>query len=193
MRRTAGSVGCGGGPGREGSLFPPPAGLLEPQMLQKSEGDHRHQRVAVQSDPGATLEVVEPQFLFHLLVGLLAHPTRLDRRRQLVERRVGRQIGQVVLLLARGTPSPEGRRSPTSPTSAPGRCQPLRSWAPSAGRTRKAANSAASGPLVPCRQLIRRQSALASTASAARGASLGTGCLRGRPAAVGQCSSSVGK
>ena len=43
------------------------------------------------------------------------------------------------------------------------------------------------------RQLIRRQSALASTASAALGALLGTGCRRGRPVeAVGQCNSTVG-
>jgi hypothetical protein len=34
----------------------------------------------VQPDPGATLEVVEAQFLLELLVRLLAAPGRLDSR-----------------------------------------------------------------------------------------------------------------
>src|SRR5919106_5565000 len=32
---------------------------------------------------------------------LLAHPTRLDERRQPFQRRVGRQVGEIVLALAR--------------------------------------------------------------------------------------------
>jgi hypothetical protein len=103
MRRAAGRVGCGGGPARAGpQLVSPPAGLLEPQVLQ--EGVHRHQRMTVQPGPGAALEVVEARLLLQLLVGLLADPAGLDRRRQLVERGVGRRVGEVVLLLARAAP-----------------------------------------------------------------------------------------
>lgn len=57
----------------------------------------------VQPDPGATLEVVEVQFLLELLVGLLATPARLDGGCQLLQRRVGRMVGQVQLALARET------------------------------------------------------------------------------------------
>ncbi len=46
--------------------------------------------------------------------------------------------------------------------------------------------------MVPRRQLIRRQSAPASMASAGAGLSLGTGCLRGLPVrAAGQSSSTA--
>ena len=38
--------------------------------------------------PGSPLEVVKAEFLFHLLVCLLANPTRLDGGRQ------GAQVGQ---------------------------------------------------------------------------------------------------
>jgi hypothetical protein len=93
----AGSVGRGGGPGGPASLFPP---LLEPEVLQEGERDHRHQRVPVQARPGAPLEVVEPQLPLELLVRLLAYPARLDQRRQLLERRLGRQVREVVLRLA---------------------------------------------------------------------------------------------
>ena len=85
--------------------------------------------------------------------------------------------------------SPEARRSPTSRTSSPGRCAPVRIAAPSATRTRKAANPAASGPLVPRRQAIGRHFAPASRSSAGTGAALGTGFGRGLPVrAFGQSS-----
>ena len=54
---TAGRVGCGGGPGH---LFFP-ARLGKPSGLQKGVGHHRHQGVPVQSDPRASLEVVQTQ------------------------------------------------------------------------------------------------------------------------------------
>ena len=46
------------------------------------------------------LEVVEPKFLFQLLMGLLANPSSLDRRSQGAQ--IGRsgQIGKVVFLFA---------------------------------------------------------------------------------------------
>ncbi len=48
-------------------------------MLPVSEGQAGHQRVAMQSGPGAALEVIEAEFLLELLVRLLAPSARLDR------------------------------------------------------------------------------------------------------------------
>jgi hypothetical protein len=45
--------------------------------------------------------VVEAELLLELLVRLLAHPARLDHGRQLFERRIGRQVREVVLPLTR--------------------------------------------------------------------------------------------
>src|SRR5919108_1985153 len=98
----AGRLGCGGGP-RE-RAFPPFAALCEPEMLQEGERDHRQQRVMVQPGPGAALEVVEAELLFHLLMRLLARPARLDRRGECLERRLGGMAGQGILGLATGTP-----------------------------------------------------------------------------------------
>jgi hypothetical protein len=79
------------------------------------------------------------------------------------------------------------------PDLAPGQGPAVAQLGPFGWPPRKAANAAASGPLLPWRQLIRRQSALASMVAAATGASLGTGGRRGRPvAAVGQRRSTVG-
>ena len=50
----------------------------------------------MQPRPGAALEVVEAEFLLHLLMGLLAHPARLDGGCQRNEAGRGRQVGQVV-------------------------------------------------------------------------------------------------
>ena len=66
-------------------------------MLEKGVSDHRHQGVAVKPLPGSSLEVVETQFLFHLLVRLLANPSRFDDRRQPAQFRFGRQVGEIVL------------------------------------------------------------------------------------------------
>src|SRR3954453_2583785 len=98
-RRMAGRLGRGGGPGSGGgaTLFPP-----EPQVLQEGEGEPAQERVVVQPPPGAALEVVEAQLLLELLVRLLAHPARLDQRRQLLQGRVRREVREVVLSLARG-------------------------------------------------------------------------------------------
>ena len=59
-------------------------------MLQEGEGEHRHECMAVKSLPGSPFEVVEPQLLFQLLMGLLANPSSLDRRSQ------GAQIGSML-------------------------------------------------------------------------------------------------
>jgi hypothetical protein len=80
-----GSVGSGGGPrrarGRRGPVFPPrhrglPRGGdgvrgAQAQVLEEGEGELRQQRVVVQPDPGAPLEVIQPQLLLELLVRLL--------------------------------------------------------------------------------------------------------------------------
>jgi len=72
--RTAGKVGCGGGPL---IVFFPPC-CFEPAILEEGVGDHRHERMTVQALPGSSLEVVKTKFFFHLLVSLLANSTRLD-------------------------------------------------------------------------------------------------------------------
>ena len=40
------------------------------------EGDHDQNRVMVQAVPTASLEVIETEFLLHLLVSLFANPAR---------------------------------------------------------------------------------------------------------------------
>ena len=47
-------------------------------MLEESVSDHRHEGMTVQTLPGSSLEVVKTEFFFHLLVSLLANPSRLD-------------------------------------------------------------------------------------------------------------------
>ena len=41
-------------------------------MLEEGVSNHRHERMTVKALPGPALEVVETEFLFQLLVGLLA-------------------------------------------------------------------------------------------------------------------------
>jgi hypothetical protein len=57
------------------SFFPPRC--LKATMLQESEGEHRHERVAVKTLPGSPLEVVEAEFLLYLLMRLVANPSCL--------------------------------------------------------------------------------------------------------------------
>ena len=95
MRLMLGRLGCGGGP--LAFLFSPLGGL-EALILQETECDQRHQRMPMQPPPRAALEVIEPELFLELLVGLLANPTRFDRRGQPRQRRIGRQVGQVVLV-----------------------------------------------------------------------------------------------
>ena len=70
-------------------------------MLEEGVGDYRHERVPVQALPGSALEVIEAEFFFHLLVSLLANPSRLDGGRQGVQIRLCRQVGEIVFLLSR--------------------------------------------------------------------------------------------
>ena len=47
-------------------------------MLEEGVGDHRHERMTVKALPGSSLEVIEAEFFFQLLMGLLTNPSRLD-------------------------------------------------------------------------------------------------------------------
>jgi hypothetical protein len=47
-------------------------------MLKEGESDHRHECMTVKALAGSPLEVVEAEFLFQLLMGLLTNPSRLD-------------------------------------------------------------------------------------------------------------------
>ena len=47
-------------------------------MLEEGVGDHGHQRVAMKTSPGSPLEVIKPEFLFQLLVGLFTNPSCFD-------------------------------------------------------------------------------------------------------------------
>src|SRR3954453_231958 len=97
-RRISGSDGCGGGP--LGTTFFSPTRRLQAPVLQISKGDAGHQGVAMQTGPGAALEVAEPQFLLELLMYLFAGPARLDGGDQPAQRGPLRQVAEVVFLLA---------------------------------------------------------------------------------------------
>src|SRR3954449_1242769 len=101
-RRISGSEGCGGGP--LPSSFSPPPRRPQAPVLQVGEGNAGHQRVPVQAGPGPALEVAEAEFLFQLLVRLLAGPARLDGGGQPPQRGPPRQVAEVVLALAAVAP-----------------------------------------------------------------------------------------
>lgn len=105
-RRTAGRLGDGGGPGIRRGIFPRPRRALpgEAKVLQVGESHAGHQRVPVQAGPGSPLEVPEAQFLFELLMSLLAHPARLDGGGERAQRGPRRQVAEVVLALATRAP-----------------------------------------------------------------------------------------
>lgn len=95
--------------------FSPPA-RLQATVLEERKGDHRHQGVPVKARPGSALEVIEAEFLLHLLARLLAHPSGLDGGREDREIGVGQQVGEGSTSAARDA------CSPTSQASSPGRC-----------------------------------------------------------------------
>src|SRR5215213_5891580 len=105
-RRTVGRLGDGGGPGTRRGIFPRPRWALpgEAEVLQPSESHAGHQRVAVQAGPGPALEVAQAQFLFELLVALLAHPARRDGGGKRPQRGPRWQVAEVVLALAARAP-----------------------------------------------------------------------------------------
>jgi len=76
--RTAGKLGWGGGPLI--LFFPLCCG--EAAKLEEGVGNHRHERVAVKPLPASALKVIKSEFLFQLLMCLLADPAPLDGFRQ---------------------------------------------------------------------------------------------------------------
>src|SRR6266568_2149549 len=70
-------------------------------MLEEGVSDHRHERMTVKALPGSSLEVIETEFFFQLLVSLLANPSRLDGGRQGAQVHLCRQVGEIVFLLSR--------------------------------------------------------------------------------------------
>src|SRR3954447_16487714 len=101
-RRISGSEGCGGGPFRS-SFFPPTCSFQAP-VLQIAKRDAGHQRMPMQAGPGSALEVAETKFLLELLMHLLAGPARLDGGGQPPQRRLLRQVAEVVFRLAAVAP-----------------------------------------------------------------------------------------
>jgi len=69
-------------------------------MLKEGVRDHYHERVSVQALPGPSLEVIEAEFFFHLLMGLFADPSRLDGGSQRAQVGAGGQVGEVVFFLS---------------------------------------------------------------------------------------------
>src|SRR6516162_11462220 len=55
--------------------------------------------MTVQACPRSPLEVIEAEFFLELLMRLLADPARLDGPGELLRRRVGRKIGEIVFAL----------------------------------------------------------------------------------------------
>ena len=68
-------------------------------MLEERVSNHRHQRMTMKAVPRPSLEVIEPEFLLQLLMGLLANPSCLDRRSQAAQVHPGGQVGEIVFLL----------------------------------------------------------------------------------------------
>ncbi len=70
-------------------------------MLEEGVGDHGHERMTVKALPGTSLEVVEAEFFFQLLMGLLADPSRLDGGGQAAQVCPRGQVGKIIFLLSR--------------------------------------------------------------------------------------------
>ena len=62
------------------SFFPFCCG--ETAKLEEGVGNHRHECVAVKPLPASAVKVIKSEFLFHLLMCLLADPAPLDGFRQ---------------------------------------------------------------------------------------------------------------
>ena len=69
-------------------------------MLKEGESDHGHERMPLQALPGSSFEVNKAEFLFQLLMTLFAKPSRPDGGGQAAQVGRGRQICEVVFLLA---------------------------------------------------------------------------------------------
>ena len=65
-------------------------------MLEECVSDHGHERMTMEALPGSSLEVIQPEFPFQLLMGLFA-----DRGSQRAQIRLGGQICEIIFLLSR--------------------------------------------------------------------------------------------
>lgn len=181
----AGKVGWGGGPEWQLQLYSPNRLGGKPEVLEERIGDHDHEGMVVQPVPDASFVMIEPEFLFHLLMRLLADPPGLDLGREIPQRRAGAD-GWKGSTSVRPRP---GALPPATPRHLGDAGLPWSGYTagPSATRTRMAANSAESGPLVPFLQLIACQAFPARMHSAATPSSAGMAIPRGRPRpALGQ-------
>ena len=154
-------------------VFPP-----EPQMLQKRKRQHRHQHVMVQTQPAAALKMVEAKFLLHLLVRLLACPTRFDGRRQTFQRDILGMVGQVVFAFATGASLAHQPSLPARQMLGIRRLRTIRDPDPQRGEVGLEIGLAAAPP--------RGGRHISSGSAAKRACALwlsteGTGCLAGRP------------
>ena len=85
-------------------------------MLEEGEGEHCHERMAVETLPGPPFEVIEAKFFFQLLMSLLANPPRFDGGRQGAQVSLCRQVGEIIFLLSRHPVFAD------EPSLVPGRC-----------------------------------------------------------------------
>jgi hypothetical protein len=69
-------------------------------MLEEGVSDHRHEGMTVKALPRSSLEVVEAEFLFQLLMRLFADPSRLKGGSQGAQVRLGGQVGEIIFLLS---------------------------------------------------------------------------------------------
>src|SRR5262245_31360059 len=70
-------------------------------MLEVSVRDPRDESRPVPTLAGSSFEVVKTEFFFHLLLSLLANPSRLDGGSEVAHVSLRRQIGEIVLPLSR--------------------------------------------------------------------------------------------
>ena len=69
-------------------------------MLEGGVSDHGHERMTMQAQPGSTLEVIEAEFFFQLLMSLLANPSRFNGGRHGAQVGLCRHVGEIIFLLS---------------------------------------------------------------------------------------------
>ena len=57
-------------------------------MLEECVSDHGHERMTMETLPGSSLEVIEAEFFFELLMRLLADPSGFDCGGEHLEARI---------------------------------------------------------------------------------------------------------
>ena len=143
--------------------------LLGAELFERQEakGEHHQGGVVVEAAPASALEVVEAEFLLHLLVALLDLPTLAPEPHRLEPGGAWRQVAKSELDGAIGLfldEQPEGFLVGAATGGQP--------WA---GHTRRHAKRPAIGPLAPSRQVTLRSGVRATTSRRLKG--------RGLPAA----------